>query len=130
MKPLLIVMLYSILLGLIIMWLSDIRRHRHSCASWSFDKTMIVRDLEHYFILIPYIGGALSALVIDSMYRLDILGVYLCSAVALIGYTYFIRYLSLMGKIRGGMFVFLITLSSVVYYGFTLITSLVYSGVM
>lgn len=130
MKPFLILMLYIVLVGILFMWLSDMRRHRDSYNAWNFKKFAAVRDLEHYFLLIPYIGGTLSALVIASDYRLTILAGYLCLSLVLIGYTYLVRWAALLGKVKANSFIALITLSTLSYYGFTLITSLVYSGVM
>lgn len=130
MKPFLVLMLYIVLVGLLLMWLSDMRRHRDSDIGWNFKKFDMVRDLEHYFLLIPYIGGTLSALIIAPDYRLTILAGYLCLSLVLICYTYLVRWAALQGKIKSGTFITLITLSTLSYYGVTLITSLVYSGVM
>lgn len=130
MKPFLVLMLYIVLVGLLLMWLSDMQRHRDSDIGWNFKKFDTVRDLEHYFLLIPYIGGTLSALIIAPDYRLTILAGYLCLSLVLICYTYLVRWVALQGKIKSSTFITLITLSTLSYYGVTLITSLVYSGVM
>ncbi|EBW9734568.1 hypothetical protein DQR70_06190 [Salmonella enterica subsp. enterica serovar Oslo] len=130
MKPFLVLMLYIVLVGLLLMWLSDMQRSRDSYTGWNFKKFDAVRDLEHYFLLIPYIGGTLSALIIAPDYRLTILAGYLCLSLVLICYTYLVRWVALQGKIKSGTFITLITLSTLSYYGVTLITSLVYSGVM